>query len=155
MQIKTVLNRVHKIKGFVYEGVRFVDDGIEVEVRSRQGSRPYCSGCGRQGSTYDHLPTRRFAFVPIWGICVYLVYAMRRVSCPGCHVKVERVPWAEGKCHLTCAFAVFLARWARKLSWKETAESFHTSATVEVSTSRSGGFVVGASGVGWSTIAQV
>nr|WP_291826346.1 hypothetical protein [Candidatus Microthrix sp.] len=44
------------------------------------------------------------------------------------------------------------AMWA---SIAGTAESFHTSATVEVSTSRSGGFVVGASGVGWSTIAQV
>ena len=30
---------------------------------------------------------------------MYFVYAMRRVDCPTCGVTVERVPWAEGKCH--------------------------------------------------------
>lgn len=34
---------------------------------------------------------------------------------------------ADGKHQLTKAYMLFLARWARKLSWKETAESFHTS----------------------------
>jgi len=28
---------------------------------------------------------------------MFLVYAMRRVACPSCGVKVERVPWATGK----------------------------------------------------------
>ena len=40
---------------------------------------------------------------------------------------VEEVPWSDGKHQLTRAYMLFLARWARKLSWKETAESFHTS----------------------------
>ena len=52
---------------------------------------------------------------------------MRRVDCPQCGVKVEAVPWAEGKKHTCKAFELFLAGWARKLSWKETAESFRTS----------------------------
>lgn len=37
------------------------------------------------------------------------------------------MPWAEAKSHLTKAFQVFLAKWARRLSWKETAEVFQTS----------------------------
>ena len=40
---------------------------------------------------------------------------------------VEEVPWGDGKHQLTRAYMLFLARWARKLSWKETAEAFHTS----------------------------
>ena len=40
---------------------------------------------------------------------------------------VEDVPWGDGKRTLTRAYMLFLARWARKLSWKETAESFSTS----------------------------
>jgi transposase len=40
---------------------------------------------------------------------------------------VEEVPWSDGKHQLTRAYMLFLARWARKLFWKETAESFHTS----------------------------
>jgi transposase len=127
MQVKTVLNRVHKVKGFVYEQIRFVRDVIEVDVRPRRGSRPYCAGCGRRGSTYDHLARRRFAFVPLWGIRVFLLYAMRRVDCPRCGVTVEMVPWAEGKRHLTQAYAVFLARWARRLSWREVSLIFKTS----------------------------
>jgi transposase len=39
----------------------------------------------------------------------------------------EEVPWCEGKRHSTKAHMLFLARWARKLSWLETAGSFHTS----------------------------
>lgn len=127
MQVKTILNRVHKIKGFVYERDRFLGDVIEVDVRPRRGSRAYCSGCGRRGSTYDRLATRRFAFVPLWGIGVYLLYAMRRVNCPRCGVTVEMVPWATGKCHLTHAYAVFLARWAKRLSWREVGRIFRTS----------------------------
>jgi len=37
------------------------------------------------------------------------------------------VPWAEGKSPQTKAYQLFLARWARRLSWKETAEAFRTS----------------------------
>jgi transposase len=42
-------------------------------------------------------------------------------------VVVEEVPWGDGKHQLTRAYMLFLARWARKLSWKETAEAFRTS----------------------------
>jgi len=127
MQVKTVLNRVHKIKGFVYEKVRFVGEHIEVEVRPRKGSRPICAGCGIRGPGYDTLWERHFKFVPLWAIGVVLVYAMRRVDCPRCGVTVEQVPWGDGKRHLTRAYAVFLARWARRLSWREVALIFKTS----------------------------
>jgi transposase len=42
-------------------------------------------------------------------------------------VKVESVPWAEGKHTLTNAYMLFLARWAKRLSWTETARAFKTS----------------------------
>jgi len=127
MQVKTVLNRVHKIKGFVYGKIRLVSERIEVDVRPRQGSRPVCSGCGRAGPGYDVLGERHFHFVPLWALSVVLVYVMRRVDCPDCGVTVEEVPWGDGKRHLTRAYAVFLARWARRLSWKEVASIFDTS----------------------------
>src|SRR5437764_2152901 len=53
---------------------------------------------------------------------------MRRVDCRRCQaVVVEEVPWGDGKRTLTKAYMLFLARWARRLSWKETAEAFRTS----------------------------
>ncbi len=130
MQVKTLLNRVHKVKGFVYERVRFRDSkemGIEVAIRPRRGSRPFCSGCGRPGKMYDRLAARSFTFVPLWAISVVMIYAPRRVNCRRCGVKVELLPWADGKKRITNAHALFLARWGRRLSWQEVATVFSTS----------------------------
>ena len=51
---------------------------------------------------------------------------MRRVDCRSCGVRVEAVPWGTGKLQLTKAYMLFLAHWARKLSWQETAVSFRS-----------------------------
>jgi transposase len=130
MQLKTILNRVEHFKSFVYGKIQWVEGeerpAIEVEVLARKNSRPICSGCDRPGSGYDRLPKRRFVFVPLWGITVYFLYAMRRVDCPRCGVTVERVPWVRGKSHLTTTYRWFLARWAKRLSWEEVATIFHT-----------------------------
>lgn len=130
MQLKSILNRIQIHHGFVFGSIRLVEKAarllLEIEIRPRKGSRPLCSGCGNPGPGYDTLKVRRFEFVPLWGIAVFFLYAMRRVDCPRCGIKVERVPWAEGKNHLTTTYAWFLARWARRLSWKETAEVFQT-----------------------------
>lgn len=58
---------------------------------------------------------------------MYLAYGLRRVDCPRCGVKVELVPWGDGKTPLTAHFQWFLSRWARRLSWQEVARSFGTS----------------------------
>ncbi|MEJ2033262.1 MAG: ISL3 family transposase [Deltaproteobacteria bacterium] len=130
MQLKSILNRVQLHRGFVYGAIHCRNLGkqmiLEVEIRPRKRIRPICSGCGRFRPGYDVLRGRRFEFVPLWGIPVFFLYAMRRVSCPRCGVKVERVPWAEGKNHLTTTYAWFLARWAKRLSWKEVAVAFQT-----------------------------
>ena len=130
MQIKSILNQIQLHHGFVYGTVCLVEKAkrklLEIEIRPRKGSRPVCSGCGIPGPGYDTLPVRRFEFVPLWGIAVFFLYAMRRVNCPSCGVKVERIPWAEGKNHLTTTYAWFLAKWAKRLSWKEVADAFQT-----------------------------
>jgi len=128
MQLKTILNRVQKHRCFVYGAVSLSEQGqvIEVEVHPRANSRPLCSGCGRAGPGYDTLLRRRFEFVPLWGFTVYFVYAMRRVDCSSCGVRVESVPWAQGKHHLTRTYAWFLARWAKRMSWMDVAEAFQT-----------------------------
>lgn len=130
MLLTRLLNACHHFPGFVYESARLhqASQTIEVDVRPRRGSRPCCSGCGRRGSGYDRLPVRRFEFIPVWGFAVVLLYAMRRVDCRhGCGVKVEQVPWGIGKHTLTKAYMQFLATWARRLSWQETARAFRTS----------------------------
>jgi transposase len=129
MQLRAILNRVEKQKGFVYRNARFTNDGSEilVDIHPHGRSRPVCSKCGRKGPQYDTLSERRFEFVPLWAIAVFFLYSMRRVDCRRCGVTVERVPWADSKHRSTYSYRIFLATWAKRLSWKETATIFGTS----------------------------
>jgi transposase len=130
MLLKTILNRIQKYPGFVYVAFRLHDHlgelRLGIDVAPRKGSRAICSGCGRRRPGYDRLKPRRFEFVPLWGIPVAFVYAMRRVDCPSCSITVEVVPWAEGKNHLTKSYAWFLAGWAKRMSWSDVAAAFRT-----------------------------
>ena len=130
LQLITILNRCHRFPGFVYQQARFSSDhkSIEIVVRPRKASVAVCSRCHQPAPGYDQLSERRFEFIPFWGFLVFLLYSMRRVDCRRCEaVVVEEVPWGDGKRTLTRAYMLFLARWARRLSWKETAEAFRTS----------------------------
>src|ERR1700692_227419 len=130
MELITILNRCHRFRGFVYQHAHFSADkkSVEVAVRPRKGSAAVCSRCHLPAPGYDQLAERRFEFIPLWGFLVCLLYTMRRVNCRRCGiVAVEEVPWGDGKRSLTKAYMLFLARWARRLSWKETAEAFRTS----------------------------
>jgi transposase len=130
LQLITILNHCHHFRGFVYQHACFAADhkSIEIAVRPRKGSAAVCSRCHRPAPGYDQLAERRYEFIPFWGFLVFLLYSMRRVDCRHCQaVVVEEVPWGNGKHQLTNAYMLFLARWARRLSWKETAEAFRTS----------------------------
>jgi transposase len=117
--------------GFVYQEVRIQERGqavvIEISLQPHGGIRGRCSQCRRPAPGYDRLPERRWQFVPLWGIGTWFRYAPRRVQCPAHGVVVESLPWSDGKRPLTCALMGFLARWARRLSWRETAGVFQTS----------------------------
>jgi transposase len=130
MELITILNRCHHFQGFVYGHAKFSPDmkSIEVFVRPRKGSVAICSHCHNRAPGYDQRGERRFECIPLWGFFVFLLYTMRRVDCRRFGaVVVEEVPWGDGKRSLTDVYMLFLARWARRLSWKETAEAFRTS----------------------------
>jgi len=129
MQLKTIFNHVTEYKPFVVQNVELVEHGsqatLEITMRARENGLPTCSICSERCSGYDTQATsRRFDFIPLWMIPVVLVYTMRRVNCPTCGIRVERVPWAEGKSPLTTEYRWFLAGWARRMSWKEVALCF-------------------------------
>jgi transposase len=49
---------------------------------------------------------------------------MRRIDCATCGVRTEQVPWADGKNRCCNVYRLFLARWARRVSWSEVALIF-------------------------------
>lgn len=122
---------MQRFVGFVYQDVRLLcsqgQPEIEFRVAPHRGISGRCSQCQRPAPGYDRLPQRRWLFVPLWGIPTYYSYAPRRVECREHGVVVEHIPWSDGKRPVTCAMMGFLARWARKLSWRETAQTFQTS----------------------------
>ena len=131
MLIKTILNYVEKFKSFTYvqdyfEMVRDTKSLI-IEISARKNSKGECSRCGKRCQTQDRLRPRDYQYVPLWNIPTYFRYQPRRVTCPDHGVIVEKVPWASGKDRLTRSYKLFLASWAKRLSWKETAETFKTS----------------------------
>jgi len=134
MNLKVILKSVHPISPFVYGTAAFIDPdkkdlGIVVPVSARANSKAVCSRCGKRGGIYDtSREARRFEFIPLWGLPVFLEYTMRRVNCRECNTAViEKVPWAEGKNQTCDAYQLFLARWAKRMSWSEVAEVFGTS----------------------------
>jgi transposase len=124
---------IQRFPGFVFRDIRLHRhrDGqpgcIEITVQPHPTIPAKCSRCRKPAPGYDRLPQRRFLFPPLWGIVTCFLYAARRVHCPEHGVVVEHVPWSDGKRPITIAMMCFLSRWARRLSWRETARAFHTS----------------------------
>ena len=134
LTLKTLFNAVQPLSGFVCEDTCLVrDDGelrVEIKLRAAKRSEPCCPECKQRAPGYDTQPQRRWQYIRIWGILVELLYKPRRVECARtekCGIKVESMPWSEGKHQAARALMVFLAQWAKRLSWKETATAFGVS----------------------------
>lgn len=131
MLIKTLLNKVERFKSFVYVSVCVMligdTEALVIDIEPRRNSWPICPECRKQCTVYDRQPPRLFEYLPVWSFKAYFRYAPRRVKCPEHGVKVEALPWAYGKERMTFSYQVFLARWAKRLSWQETARVFETS----------------------------
>jgi len=129
MRLITVLNKCCKFKGFVIVDSKFNDKqtAVIVQIREEKRGRAICSGCDKKAPGYDRLPEKLVQFIPFWGFQVFFAYAMRRVSCPDCGVTVEKVPWSDGKKHITHHYAKYLADWGKEMAWKSVATRFRTS----------------------------
>jgi len=131
MLITTLLNKIEKFKSFVYEKAHLEqingEEAIVVEIKPRKNTKPVCRICMKQCGTHATERPRLFEYVPFWKWKVYLRYAPRRANCAVDGALVELMPWAEGKERKTKTYQVFLAKWAQRLSWLETARVFHTS----------------------------
>ena len=102
-------------------------EAVMIELDHIPGRRLPCSVCGRKARVRDRLEERYWRHVPLWGIPVSLIYRPCRVACPHCGIKVEAIPWANGKSCLSLPLLVVLATWAKLLAWQVVARLFHVS----------------------------
>ena len=81
--VKTILNHVHPIEGFVYEAERLVRRRtrwcVEVTIRPHAQRAPRCGVCRQPGSCHGHTEERAWRFVPPFGLQAVLKYTPRRV----------------------------------------------------------------------------
>ena len=133
LPVKTILNAIQPFPGFVYQDIRLSDPvpgqsrELHITVLDHAGRPAKGSRCQRPAPGYDRLPARAWLFIPLWGLVTRFNYAARRGHCPEHGVVIEQVPWSDGKRPVTLAMMGFLARWGRRLSWRETARGFGTS----------------------------
>ena len=131
MLVKTLLNKMEHFNTFIFgtEKMEEIDgfEAIVIEIKHRANSKPECPICHKRCDFYDKRDARFFEYVPIWKYKVFFWYEPRRVICPTHNVKVEYMPWVSGKEQMTTSYKIYLSRWAKRLSWKETSEIFKTS----------------------------
>lgn len=129
MLLQTLLNDCHKFPGFKYGKCQLDRKNkiIIINLYPKESSKARCSKCEEKMPCYDKQSVREFLFVPLLGYRVKIIYQPRRVSCKKHGVVVEYMPWSVGKRPICKAYAIFLATWSKKISWKEVASTFKTS----------------------------
>jgi len=96
-----------------------VDKQLNLYIVPRRRSLPVCSVCGRKRPMCDKLRPRSWRHVKLWGIETFIIYSPRRVNCPVCGIKVEKIPWSMGKSSLSMPLIDTLQRMAKYLSFND------------------------------------
>lgn len=126
MLIESIVRKTLGIKNHVVKRVMQDEEGLVVELELRKRRRLPCSVCGQVCHVRDRLNKRRWKHVPLWGIAVKLVYRPARVRCAHCKgIRVEEIPWAQGKSRLSKGIIWLLGRWAKLLAWNVVAKLFN------------------------------
>ena len=124
MLVESIVRKTLGLKRHCVKKVNEEDGCLVVWLLPDGRFKLVCSCCEAKGPGYDTLRERRWKHVPLWGIPVILVYAPRRVSCSRCGVKVEAIPWTQGKSSLSLPLSVVLGTWAGMVAWNVVGQLF-------------------------------
>lgn len=125
MLIESMIRKTLGVKRHVVKKVEQNGAGLVVTLDVYRGRRLACSTCGTLGKVRDRLKLRSWKHVPLWGIPVTLSYAPARVTCAVCcKVRVEAIPWSQGKCRLSVGLIWLLSTWCKLLAWDVVAKLF-------------------------------
>lgn len=124
MLVESIVRKTLGLKRHSVKKVTEEHGEIVVYLFPDRRCKVVCSSCGSQGPGYDTLKERRWKHVPLWGIPVTLVYSPRRIECSNCGIKVEAIPWTQGKSPLSLPLSVVLATWSKLVAWKVVGQLF-------------------------------
>jgi transposase len=119
----------------VWEGYQVID--VQRYEKGVKGSRPQawihlapvngsmvCDGCGKVAPTVHDVEDRWVRDLPIFDADTYLRLPRRRVLCPRCGPKLERLPWLHRYARVTTRLAESVARLCEVLPVKQVASFF-------------------------------
>ena len=124
MLVESIVRKTLGLKTHCVKKVAEEHGEMVVYLVPNKKCKVVCSSCGKQGRGYDTLKERRWKHVPLWGIPVTLIYSPRRVECCNCGIRVEAMPWTQGKSPLSLHLSVVLATWSKLVAWKVVGELF-------------------------------
>ncbi|MGC9424159.1 ISL3 family transposase [Vibrio sp.] len=124
MLIESIVRKTLGLKRHCVKKVSEEHGEIVVYLLPDRRFKAVCSRCGSKGPGYDTLKERRWKHVPLWGIPVTLVYLPRRVECEVCGIRVEEIPWTQGKSPLSLPLSMVLATWSKLVAWKVVGQFF-------------------------------
>lgn len=124
MLIKKIIRKTLGIKDHRISKVIGDTKKITIYLDIIHGRRLPCSCCGRRQKIRDRLKQREWRHVPLWNIPVSICYRPARIQCWYCGIKVEAVPWSNGKSSLSVPLSLTMASWAKKLPMNTVSQMF-------------------------------
>lgn len=124
MLIKKIIRNTLGIKDHRVEKVIGDTQKVIIFLEIIHGRRLTCSGCGKRQKVRDRLKQREWRHVPLWNIPVYIYYRPARIKCEKCGIRVESIPWSNGKSSLSVPLSLTMASWARKLPMNTVSQMF-------------------------------
>ena len=141
MRLEHCIGRWLGLKAHWVRRVREEGDRLVAEIEPREGRLPRCGCCGRPvDRTKGHTPRRQWRDLKIRHLALVIAYTPRRVVCPQCGVRVEKVPWASRWSRVTRSLGRAVAELARRtdlstvarhfgINWKTVAHVLHQAVT--------------------------
>jgi transposase len=98
---------------------------IRIELTPREDRLGRCSGCGRRVASIHDTTQRVVRDLPILDAETHVVVPRRRLLCPRCGPKLERLSWLSPWGRVTTRLAESVARMCQQMAVKHVAHYFH------------------------------
>ena len=94
---------------------------VWVDLEPIPGRAMTCDGCGHQVASQHDVSTRVVRDLPLFDAETYLRLSRRRVQCPRCGPRLERLPWPHRYSRVTRRLAESVVRLCQQLPIKHVA----------------------------------
>ena len=116
-------------EGYQVESVRRLPQGesaerVEIELTPCEGRTGRCCRCGRRVASIHDTVVRQIWELPILGAQTVLRVPRRRLACPRCGPRLERLSWLSPWARMTKRFEESIARLCQVMAVKHVARYF-------------------------------